>query len=114
MFGFEKLFSLEREYEKVFSNAPASLQNLGMGVAQQVQRPFVTLSNLIEEATTLHPVTYQRLELLGDAVLGYFLRLNVFAKNTRLKWDHDDIGDIISLAASTSHNLNSTLNLSST
>ena len=57
------------------------------------------LPELLGEATTLFPKqTYQRLEFLGDAVLGFFVALNAFANNALLVWDSDDLQEIMSKA----------------
>jgi dsRNA-specific ribonuclease len=42
-----------------------------------------------EEATTI--ARFQRLEFLGDAVLGLFLAINLMALNSNLAWDIDDL-----------------------
>ncbi|KAL7581561.1 hypothetical protein ACA910_022124 [Epithemia clementina (nom. ined.)] len=55
--------------------------------------PRVPFVGLLREATTLFPApTYDRLEFLGDSVLGYFLALNVIACNTSLDWTGGDGG----------------------
>lgn len=57
------------------------------------------LSTLLDEATRLFPqVMYQRLEFLGDAVLNYFLSVDLMARNTKLNWDADELGDLIQVA----------------
>lgn len=59
-----------------------------------------TFASLVDESSRIYPkATYQRLEFLGDAVLSYFLCTNVVAHNSTLRWDADDIGDIIAKAA---------------
>ena len=59
-----------------------------------------SLPRLVEEACTLSPKErYQRLEFLGDAVLGYFLALNLMARNAELKWDFDELSNLLSVAA---------------
>ena len=58
-----------------------------------------TLPDLLREATTLVPKqTYQRLEFLGDAVLGFFVALNAMANNALLVWDSDDLQELMSQA----------------
>uniref|UniRef100_A0A7S2XPR3 RNase III domain-containing protein n=1 Tax=Attheya septentrionalis TaxID=420275 RepID=A0A7S2XPR3_9STRA len=55
----------------------------------------LTFISRLQEATTVTPcVTYQRLEFLGDAVLTYFVAVNMMARNSRLQWDFDDLGRI--------------------
>eukprot|EP00562_Extubocellulus_spinifer_P003663 CAMPEP_0178537604 /NCGR_PEP_ID=MMETSP0696-20121128/36679_1 /TAXON_ID=265572 /ORGANISM="Extubocellulus spinifer, Strain CCMP396" /LENGTH=1341 /DNA_ID=CAMNT_0020169845 /DNA_START=174 /DNA_END=4198 /DNA_ORIENTATION=+ len=55
--------------------------------------------SLLDEATSLSPhSTYQRLEFLGDAVLNYFLSIDLMARNAELKWDANDLGEIIQVA----------------
>jgi len=59
-----------------------------------------TLPASVKEATTLIPmVTYQRLELLGDSVLGYFLGINLMGMNCSLVWDSDELARILSASA---------------
>ena len=51
----------------------------------------VSLDN-IEEATTFIPcIAYERLEHLGDAVLGFFVAINCFAHNSSMLWDDEDL-----------------------
>jgi dsRNA-specific ribonuclease len=58
-----------------------------------------SLSSLLSEATTLYPlIKYQRMEHLGDAVLGYFLALNLFSRNWSLEWDCEDLLEMFSAA----------------
>ena len=53
---------------------------------------------LADEATGLFPSpTYQRLEFLGDAILNHTLAINLFAKNSDLRLDADELGDKISI-----------------
>jgi dsRNA-specific ribonuclease len=49
-------------------------------------------AGLLDEA--LNVAKYQRLEFLGDAVLGFFLALNLMALNSSLTWDNDDLSII--------------------
>jgi len=47
----------------------------------------------LEEATSIGSfIAYERLEHLGDAVLGYFVALNYFACNSSMQWDDEDMG----------------------
>lgn len=66
----------------------------------------MTLPNSLNEATTLVPNptssiqhSYQRLELLGDSVLGFFLSINLMGINCSLEWDSDDLARILSASA---------------
>jgi dsRNA-specific ribonuclease len=54
----------------------------------------------LKEATTLAPeVTYQRQEVLGDSVLGFFLSMNLVGMNCSLEWDSDELARILSASA---------------
>lgn len=54
----------------------------------------------LEEATSIGSfIAYERLEHLGDAVLGYFVVMNYFAHNSTMQWDDEDMvrsGQIVS------------------
>lgn len=51
------------------------------------------LLTYLEEATSIGSfVAYERLEHLGDAVLGYFVSMNYFAYNANMQWDDEDMG----------------------
>jgi len=64
-----------------------------------IRRHNYSRLSLLEDATTLFPcVAYEQLEHVGDVVLGYFVAINLFARNTYLKWDSDDLGYFKSLA----------------
>jgi len=67
------------------SNA-AELMEEDRGNNHQQQR----LLNLLGAATKAGPIM-QRLEWLGDTVLGYLVGLNEFALNSSLTWDVDDL-----------------------
>jgi len=55
--------------------------------------------SLLNEATSLTPcVTYQRLEFTGDAVLSFFLSIQVFSLNSSLHYNVDDLGEAINAA----------------
>jgi dsRNA-specific ribonuclease len=56
------------------------------------QTPFSIL--LCEATTTFPSITFQRLEFLGDSVLGFFVALNTFSRNSSLAWDYEDLGNI--------------------
>lgn len=59
-----------------------------------------TLRAAMKEATTLVPrVTYHRLEILGDSVLGFFLSMNLMGMNCSLEWDSDELARILSASA---------------
>lgn len=47
----------------------------------------------LDEALTV--ATYQRLEFLGDTVLGFFLAVNLMSRNSSLTWDNDDLAEIL-------------------
>jgi len=48
--------------------------------------------SLLEDATTLYPcIAYERLEHLGDTILGYFVSINLFSRNFNFKWNSDDL-----------------------
>jgi len=62
-----------------------------------VKRDRKPLFKLLKEATGIsNPCTYQRLEFFGDAVLGYFLSVNLMSRNSSLKWDFDELSNLIS------------------
>lgn len=48
-------------------------------------------SRAIEEATTTAPVAYERLEHLGDSVLFYYVAMKLFAGNTNMTDDEEDM-----------------------
>jgi hypothetical protein len=53
------------------------------------------LLRYLEEATSVGSfIAYERLEHLGDAVLGYFVSLNYFACNSTMQWDDEDLVSI--------------------
>ncbi len=53
------------------------------------------LLSLLEECTTLSPcIFYQRLEHLGDTVIGFFTSMNLIGRNYELNWDSDDLGNM--------------------
>ena len=55
--------------------------------------------SLLNEATSLSPcITYQRLEFIGDAVLAFFLSIQVFSQNFNLEYNVDDLGEAIQLS----------------
>ena len=55
-----------------------------------------TLSSLLEEATSSYPTSrFERLEFLGDTVLGYFLTVEAVMMNKTFTWTADDIGDFV-------------------
>ena len=57
-------------------------------------KPQVPLVALLREATTLFPAsTYDRLEFLGDSVLGYFLAINALACNGFFEWDSENVAE---------------------
>lgn len=61
-----------------------------------------SLSSAVKEATSTIPkLTYQRLEFLGDSVLGFFLGINLMGMNSSLVWDSDELGRLLSAAANT-------------
>jgi dsRNA-specific ribonuclease len=63
----------------------------------------ISLTRLVEEASTVSPnERYQRIEFLGDAVLGFFIALNLMARNSSLKWDFDELSIILSGAGKNS------------
>jgi dsRNA-specific ribonuclease len=63
----------------------------------------ISLTRLVEEACTVSPKErYQRIEFLGDSVLGYFIALNLMARNFSLKWDFNELSIILSGAGNNS------------
>ena len=57
--------------------------------------PSKSLGALVKEATTLAPrSTYQRLEFIGDSVLGFFVAVVLMAGNSSMRLSFDDLGDI--------------------
>ena len=50
-------------------------------------------ADLLGEALTV--TKYQRLEFLGDSVLGFFVALNLMARNSSLMWDNEDLTMIL-------------------
>ena len=106
----EALFMQALENEMVSSEWALQLTQLSMStsiplislpglVASKPVERLKSLANLVDEACTVVPNgRYQRLEFLGDAVLGYFIALNVMARNSELRWDYDDLNQILSCA----------------
>ena len=102
--------ALEREIELAFS--ARRLLEMGMKTQDMLRKASLRvmdsssnrlslehrqtpLSVLLCEATTTFPsITFQRLEFLGDSVLGFFVALNLFARNSSLAWDYEDFGNI--------------------
>ena len=108
------LVSLERTV--TLSNVDRRLQELekknGHFIAKTADRTNTLLSShlldnldegdfplvLLDKATGLFPSPmYQRLEFLGDAILNHTLAINLFAKNSDLRLDADELGDKISV-----------------
>ena len=51
-----------------------------------------SLLQLLEEATSTAPcMAYERLEHLGDVVLGFFVAMNYFTLNSSMAWDDEDL-----------------------
>ena len=119
LFGMNDKFMIPLEREVHLSSVDRRLKRMGLAVEEHLcfqsacslnstsssslllhgyrRKP---LKQLLEEATTLHPSpTYERLEHLGDSVLGFYLALNVFTSNSRLEWDFNQVSEIISSAA---------------
>lgn len=106
----DALFMQALEIEMVSSEWALQLTQLSMSisiplislpglVASKPVERIQSLANLVNEACTVVPNgRYQRLEFLGDAVLGYFIALNVMARNSELRWDYDDLNQILSCA----------------
>jgi dsRNA-specific ribonuclease len=102
--------ALERETELAFSarrllemglKTQYMLRNASLRVMDSssnrlsVEHRQTPLSILLCEATTTFPsITFQRLEFLGDSVLGFFVALNTFSRNSSLAWDYEDFGNI--------------------
>jgi len=63
-----------------------------LAIASGESRGKIPFVSLLWEATTVHPKSeYDRIEFLGDAVLGYFLGLNALACNEGFQMDCDDL-----------------------
>ena len=76
------------------SRAPANWQGSSVQICTQ------RFGGLLDEALTV--TKYQRLEFLGDAVLGFFLALNLMSLNSSLTWDNDDLSMIFTDACKNS------------
>lgn len=77
---------LHTSLESLCSLAPVNSHSSGVQIDM---KPF---AGLLDEALTV--AKYQRLEFLGDAVLGFFLALNLMSLNSSLTWDNDDLSII--------------------
>lgn len=102
--------ALERETELAFSarrllemglKTQYMLRNASLRVMDSssnrlsLEHRQTPLSVLLCEATTTFPsITFQRLEFLGDSVLGFFVALNTFSTNSSLAWDYEDFRNI--------------------
>ena len=85
--GFMPL--IEREIQLVF--ASEAIQGLS-NKALETSASSASLVPLLREATTLFPESmYQRLEFLGDSVLGFFVAVATVTSNSALAMTFDDI-----------------------
>jgi dsRNA-specific ribonuclease len=75
--------------------ASFSESDLSRRLRDQRSIPFHTL---LDQATTIHPVHYQRLEFFGDTVLGLCLALHAMSCNSSLAFDLEDIQTMVSRA----------------
>jgi hypothetical protein len=70
-------------------------QRMTMTNAESLTYASIKWQNLpwyLEEATSIGSfIAYERLEHLGDAVLGYFVAMNYFAYNSSMQYDDEDM-----------------------
>jgi dsRNA-specific ribonuclease len=81
---------LEREIE--LCSASDIVRRLANGINNN-PATSACLCSLLGEATTIAPKpTYQRLEFLGDSVLGFYFTVILFSMNSDLAMTYDDVG----------------------
>jgi dsRNA-specific ribonuclease len=81
------------------SHADALLRMHDSAVSEASTSYYEALFPLLDEATTTYPIaTFERLEYLGDAVLGHCLALDIWTINHTLTRDCEELGGLISAA----------------
>ena len=77
--------------ERILELRKVSQQLSNLSLFSTSRRFFLCLDR-IEEATSVAPcIAYERLEHIGDTILGFFVAINCVAYNVSMKWDDEDL-----------------------
>jgi dsRNA-specific ribonuclease len=99
MYIFQCASHLEQACEAQALKSNTTLDGHPPSVRPNWKHRQSNLARLLLEATTVHPQPfYERLEFLGDAVLGFCLALNAMTRNASLEYDWEELGLVISNA----------------
>ena len=96
MHSVERAIAIRRAAIGILRDGHCDTDGLGSGNGHNgtiLQRT----EHVLDLATT--PVSFERLEFLGDHVLAYFLTMNLVARNSSLQWDGNGLGDAFQDAA---------------
>ena len=77
--------------ERILELRKMSHQLSGLSLNPTMCSSFLSVDR-IEEATSVFPcIAYERLEHIGDTVLGFFVAINYLAHNSSMQWDDEDL-----------------------